>query len=73
MHVGGKVALITGAGQGIGRAFAHALGEAGAHVVVADVALDRAQVVVDELTTKGIRANATHADVSKEDEVSPDS
>lgn len=46
----GKVALVTGGGQAIGRAYAHALGEAGAKVAVVDVVTERAEVVaVDDL------------------------
>ena len=37
-----RVAVVTGAGQGIGAACARALGEAGATVIVADMARDRA-------------------------------
>ena len=53
MRLEGKVAYVTGAGQGIGRAFAHALGEAGAKVAVVDIDEGKAKCVVEELTLKG--------------------
>jgi NAD(P)-dependent dehydrogenase (short-subunit alcohol dehydrogenase family) len=65
----GRVALITGAGQGIGRAYAHALGEAGSKVAVVDVARERAEQVANELTSKGIDAIALRTDVTQADEV----
>ena len=65
----GRVALVTGSGQGIGRAFAHALGEAGAAVAVVDLRLDLAEEVAHELTTKQIDAIALQADVTKPEQV----
>lgn len=65
----GRTALVTGAGQGIGRAFAHALGEAGAAVAVVDISLPHAEEVAGELTQKGIDAIALQADVTKADQV----
>jgi NAD(P)-dependent dehydrogenase (short-subunit alcohol dehydrogenase family) len=52
----GRRALITGAGQGIGRAFAHALGEAGAAVSIVDVEAERAERVAGELRDKGVES-----------------
>jgi NAD(P)-dependent dehydrogenase (short-subunit alcohol dehydrogenase family) len=63
----GQSALVTGAGMGIGRAFAHALGEAGAKVAVVDLDGSRAQSVVDELRAKKIAAIAIQADASDPD------
>jgi NAD(P)-dependent dehydrogenase (short-subunit alcohol dehydrogenase family) len=60
---------VTGAGQGIGRAFAHALGEAGASVAVVDLRRDLAEDVAHELTEKGIAALAVEADVTKPEQV----
>ncbi|MFE0022066.1 SDR family NAD(P)-dependent oxidoreductase [Amycolatopsis sp. NPDC059021] len=60
----GKTALVTGGGQGIGRAFAHALGEAGAKVAVVDLDRDRAESVADELADKGVDCLACQADVA---------
>ncbi len=65
----GRTALVTGGGQGIGRAYAHALGEAGAAVAVVDIKRDYAEAVAAELKSKGIDAFAIEADVTKADQV----
>ena len=57
MHAGG--------GQGIGRAFAHALGEAGAAVAVVDVVRATAEATAAELAGKGIRSVAVVADITR--------
>lgn len=61
---GGKAALVTGGGSGIGRALAKALAAEGASVVVADILPENAQQVASEITRAGGSALAVACDVS---------
>jgi len=70
MKLDGKVAVVTGAGQGIGRAIALLLAKEGANVVVNDVNLEAADKVVGEITAMGRQAKAIKADVTNRGEVS---
>jgi 3-oxoacyl-[acyl-carrier protein] reductase len=70
LDLSGKIALVTGAGRGIGRATALALGAAGAKVAVNYNASEApAQEVVGAITSAGGEAQAIKADVSKSAEV----
>lgn len=64
-----KIAIVTGAAKGIGLAVAQALGNEGAAVMVSDVDDSAAQSAVNSLKQQGIRAEYTHCDVSKKDQV----
>ena len=68
-RLNGRVALVTGGGQGIGRAFAHALGQAGASVAIVDISLERAEEVACELQSTGISAIAIKADITKPEQI----
>jgi NAD(P)-dependent dehydrogenase (short-subunit alcohol dehydrogenase family) len=63
MMLDNKIALVTGAAQGIGRAAAQALAEAGATVIVADLAADKAEAAAEEIRAGQRRALAVAADV----------
>jgi dihydroxycyclohexadiene carboxylate dehydrogenase len=59
-----KTAVVTGAGQGIGRATALRLGAEGARIIIADRHVEGAERVVAELRAAGIEAHAEHDDLS---------
>jgi len=62
--VDGRVAVITGAGSGIGRATALALARRGAHVVVTDIDEARAVAVAEEVEAAGTRGVGLRCDVT---------
>ncbi len=65
----GKVAVVTGAGSGLGRAMAERFAAEGMTVVVVDRRLDAAEEVVDAITAAGGRAIAADVDVADADAV----
>lgn len=64
MLLRGRVAFLTGAGAGIGRAGALALARHGARVVVSDLSAERAEAVAAEILAAGGEAEATALDVT---------
>ena len=64
-----KVALVTGSGQGIGRAIALRLAKDGFAIAVADFNAQTARQVADEIVSAGGKALAVTVDVSKRDQV----
>ena len=67
--VKGRVVIVTGAGQGIGRGMAMHLGKAGAAIVVAEWKEHRAERTASELTDLGVPALACATDISQRDQI----
>jgi NAD(P)-dependent dehydrogenase (short-subunit alcohol dehydrogenase family) len=66
MRLDGKVAIITGAASGIGRATAIRFAQAGAQVVVADINEAGGQACVEQITADGGQASFVETDVGRE-------
>jgi 3-oxoacyl-[acyl-carrier protein] reductase len=66
MRLRERVAIITGAAQGIGKAYAQRFAREGAHVVVADLRTEAADAVAKECSALGPRALAAQVDVASE-------
>lgn len=64
LKLDGRVAIVTGGGQGIGAACSRALGEAGAKVIVADMVAERVDASVEALRSLGLDAYGEPLDVT---------
>ena len=69
MKLDDRIAIVTGAGQGIGKAIALRLANAGADVAIMDINLSAAEAAAQEIEGVGRKALPLHADVSQASEV----
>ncbi|MDO8685516.1 MAG: SDR family NAD(P)-dependent oxidoreductase [Clostridiales bacterium] len=69
MGLEGRVAIVTGAGRGIGESISRILAQNGARVVLVDIILDNAKKAADKITGSGGDAIGIRADVSKPEDV----
>lgn len=64
-----KIAIVTGAGQGLGRAMALRLARDGAHVCIAELVRENAEKVAAQMRASGVKASAWPLDVTQEVQV----
>lgn len=67
-NIRGKLVVVTGGGQGLGREISLRLAEMGCNIAVADINEEAAQSVAEEVRQKGVRANSYKVDISKNEE-----
>ncbi len=65
----GKVALITGGSRGLGAAICETLAAAGATIIAADIRIDQAEQVAQEIRKKGGEAIALPLDITNDDQI----
>jgi len=65
----GRVAIVTGGGIGLGAQMAHALAEAGCHVVTCARKVERCEAVVNEIQKLGVKTLAFRCDIANEPEI----
>lgn len=68
-ELGGKVAVVTGGGSGIGAAISRALAHANMRVAVLDIDIDGAEQVATQIRSRGAEARAYRADVTSSAEL----
>ncbi|UVJ46681.1 SDR family oxidoreductase [Pseudomonas sp. LS1212] len=66
----GRRVLVTGGARGLGHAFAQALGQAGARVVIADILDERVQTTAAELAAQGLDVSGIALDLGNPDAIS---
>lgn len=73
VNLSGKNAIVTGAGDGVGKAIALALASAGANIFAVDLNVDRAEAVAKTIrdTYEGLNAIGHRADISNKFQVGP--
>src|SRR6476646_4794402 len=69
MHLTGRVAIVTGGGNGIGEAMVRRFAREGAKVVIADINLNAAEKVAEDLRKEGFEALACRVDVTSKQDV----
>lgn len=69
MQLEGKVAIVTGGGQGVGQGIAYALASRGCAVAVSGRTLSKCQTTAKEIESRGGRAIAVEADVLSKDDI----